>query len=378
MVRLGLVGLGKMGISHLAIANSHPEAEVTAVCDPSTYVIDGIRKFTKFRTYGDYRAMLQEENLDAIIVATPSRSHRDIVQLALDRNISVFCEKPFCLEAAESQRLAAVAASRGLANQVGYHARFIATFREAKRIVDSGALGELHHIKAEAYGGVVLRPARGTWRGTRAEGGGCLYDYASHAVDLVNYLVGAPGKVAGTALNRIFSADVEDAVFSTLMFDNGMTGQIEANWSDESYRKMFMRVTVWGTNGRVTADRQEIQTFIRTSPPGHTGLKKGWTLRNTTDLTEDVWYYLRGEEYSAQLDYFVQRVRDRDSRNISSFESAAETDRVLGMMVADGTQNASLSNDNRSVSNKSLADKLMGNRSLGERPSAGLLHWSRQ
>jgi predicted dehydrogenase len=365
MVRLGLVGLGKMGISHLAIANSHPEAEVAAVCDPSSYVIDGIRKFTKFRTYGDYHAMLQEENLDAIIVATPSRSHRDIVQLALDRNISVFCEKPFCLEPAESQRLAAVAATRGLANQVGYHARFIATFREAKRILDSGALGELHHIKAEAYGGVVLRPARarGTWRGTRAEGGGCLYDYASHAVDLVNYLVGAPGKVAGTALNRIFSADVEDAVVSTLMFDSGMTGQIEANWSDESYRKMFMRVTVWGTNGRVTADRQEIQTFIRTTPPGHTGLRKGWTLRNTTELTENVWYYLRGEEYSAQLDYFIQRVRDRDSKNISSFESAAETDRVLGLMVADGTQNASLSNDNKS---------------LGKRPSVGLLHWSRQ
>ena len=91
MVRLGLVGLGKMGISHLAIANSHPDAEVTAVCDPSTYVIDGIRKFTKFRTYSDYRVMLQDEDLDAIIVATPSRSHRDIVQLALDRDISVFC-----------------------------------------------------------------------------------------------------------------------------------------------------------------------------------------------------------------------------------------------------------------------------------------------
>ena len=277
MVRLGLIGLGKMGISHLAIANSHPEAEVVAVCDPSTYVIDGIRKLTKFRTYSDYRAMLQAEQLDGIIVATPSRAHQDIVQVALDQNISVFCEKPFCLDAAESRRLAATAAARGLANQVGYHARFLATFQEAKRIVNSGALGKLHHIKAEAYGGVVLRPAKGTWRGTRAEGGGCLYDYASHAVDLVNYLVGAPQLVAGTALSRIFSTDVEDAVCSTLMFADGMTGQIEANWSDESYRKMFMRVTVWGTNGRITADRQEIQTFIRNEPDGIRDIRQGWT-----------------------------------------------------------------------------------------------------
>ena len=335
MVRLGVIGLGKMGISHLAIANSHPEAEVVAVCDPSAYVTDAIRKFAKFKTYSDHRAMFGAEQLDAVIIATPSRAHRDVVQAALDRNISVFCEKPFCLDASESRRLAAIAADRGLANQVGYHARFLATFHEAKRIVDSGILGQLHHIKAEAYGGVVLRPAKGTWRGTRAEGGGCLYDYASHAVDLVNYLVGSPKQVAGTALSRVFSADVEDAVCSTLLFANGMTGQIEANWSDESYRKMFIRVTVWGTNGRVTADRQEIQTFIRSNPGNVEGIRQGWNVRFTTELTEGVWYYLRGEEYSSQIDYFVQRVKERSAENISSFESAAETDRVLGMMVAD-------------------------------------------
>jgi scyllo-inositol 2-dehydrogenase (NADP+) len=362
MVRLGLIGLGKMGISHLAIANTHCDAEVAAVCDPNTYVIDGIRKFTKFRTYPDYRAMLQTERLDAVIVATPSGTHQEIVQAALDRDISVFCEKPFCLDPSESRRFAAIATARGLANQVGYHARFLATFREAKRILDSGVLGRLHHVKAEAYGGVVLRPARATWRGSRKEGGGCLYDYASHAVDLVNYLVGAPEQIAGTALSRIFSSDVEDAVCSTLLFQNGMTGQIEANWSDESYRKMFIRLTIWGTNGRITADRQEIQTFIRTNPDGLGDIRQGWTMRSTTDLTDEVWYYLRGEEYSAQLDYFVDRVKERDSQNISSFDSAAETDRVLAMIVADGARNTTVSDSNNRV------------RSM---PAANLLKWAR-
>jgi predicted dehydrogenase len=340
MVRLGLIGLGKMGISHLAIANAHPEAEVVAVCDPSSYVTDAIGKFTKLKTYADYRAMLEADQFDALIVATPSRAHQEIVRVALERDVSVFCEKPFCLDPSESGRLAAAASARGLANQVGYHARFLATFQEAKRIIDSGVLGRLHHIKAEAYGGVVLRPVRGTWRGTRREGGGCLYDYASHAVDLVNYLVGAPESVAGTVLSRVFSAEVEDAVCSTLLFADGMTGQVEANWSDESYRKMFIRVTVWGTNGRITADRQEIQTFIRSNPDRLADVAQGWTARFTTDLTDPVWYYLRGEEYSAQLDYFLRQVKNRDSRNISSFESAARTDRILAMMVADAEHSA--------------------------------------
>ena len=335
MVRVGQIGVGKMGLSHLAIANTHPDAELVGVCDNASLLLDGLRRFAGFKTFSDYRKMLDRERLDAIIVATPTSLHEEIVKAALDRSISVFYEKPFCLNAEHGRSLAALAVERGLVNQVGYHARFLASFQEAKLILESGVLGRLHHIKAEAYGAVVLRPKGGTWRARRKEGGGCLYDYASHAIDLVNFLVGAPVAVSGTMLPSIYSSGVEDAVYSNLVFAGGLTGQIEANWSDPSYRKMTLRVSIWGSNGRMDADRQQVQTYLRNDSGGRHGHTQGWNTRYTTDLTLPMWYYLRGEEYSAQIDYFIRRVKDRNLENISSFEDASKTDQVMAQMAAD-------------------------------------------
>jgi hypothetical protein len=70
---------------------------------------------------------------------------------------------------------------------------------------------------------------------------------------------------------------------------------------------------------------------------------RGWNVRYTTDLTEPVWFYLRGEEYSAQLDYFVRCVEEKRSReNVNSFAEAMITDRAMAMIVADAAKGPSL------------------------------------
>ena len=181
----------------------------------------------------------------------------------------------------------------------------------------------------------MLRPKGSTWRTSKAEGGGCLYDYASHAIDLVNYLVGRPDAVSGTAMHKIYSSDVEDEVYTNFYYANGMTGHIAANWSDESYRKMSTKVTVWGTNGKAIADRQELQVYIRNDRGLPDGFKKGWNVRYTTDLTEPVWFYLRGEEYSAQIDHFIQSIKTGYAETRSTFRSAVDADLVASAMIRD-------------------------------------------
>ena len=101
-------------------------------------------------------------------------------------------------------------------------------------------------------------------------GGGCLYDYAAHPVDLLTWYFGPVERVSGSVLGKVFSKETEDEVFSTLSFANGTTGQLSVSWSDESQRKMTTKVTIWGTHGRIYADRQEIQVFLRAgaTPPG--------------------------------------------------------------------------------------------------------------
>src|SRR6516164_1294005 len=159
MIRAAVVGLGKMGLSHLAILRTHPEIDVVAVCDTFGIMLTGLNRYTGLKIYSDYSELVEKEPLDAVLIATPSRFHGPMVKQALDKNLHVFCEKPFCLDIEEGRALAALARKKGVVNQVGYHYRFLGTFMEAKRLLAFDLIGKIHHIRAEAYGPVVLRPS---------------------------------------------------------------------------------------------------------------------------------------------------------------------------------------------------------------------------
>ncbi|MCV7302831.1 Gfo/Idh/MocA family oxidoreductase [Mycobacterium barrassiae] len=337
MIRTTIVGLGKMGLSHLAILRMHPDLNVVGVCDSTGYVRDVLAKYTGVDCYDDFDRMLTQTNAEAVVVAVPSKLHAPMVEKALTRGMHVFCEKPFVLDVKDGERLVALAERERVVTQVGYHNRFIGAFQEAARIVASGGLGRVHHVRVEAYGPVVLRAKGSTWRGVKAEGGGALYDYACHAIDLTNFVVGeVPRSVDGVVRHSIFSRDVDDEVYCTLRYAGGASGQLCVNWSDESFRKMSTKISVWGTNGRVVADRQECQIYLRDVHPSLPDITKGWTIRYTTDLTEEVWYYLRGEEYSAQIDYFANSIKMGRLDGENSFRSALDCDRVVEMITGVG------------------------------------------
>lgn len=337
MLRAAIIGLGKMGLSHHSMVNAHPQIDLKAVCDTSGYVLDVLAKYTGVRTYGDYKELLSREALDCVFVSTPSKYHTEIVAAAVERGLHVFCEKPFGLDPQAGLELADVAERKRLVNQVGYHYRFVAAFAEAKRLLARKLIGELHHLRAEAYGPVVLRPKGSTWRSQKSEGGGCLFDYACHAIDIVNFLVGQPHAVSGTVLNNVFSQDVDDEIYSTFHFAAGLKGQLATNWSDETYRKMSLKLTLWGTNGRINVDRQEIQVYLRSLDEPFEDFKPGWNVRYTTALTKPVWFYVRGEEYSAQIDHFVRCIQD-GAEPLSTFRTASEATLVAAAMRADATK----------------------------------------
>lgn len=350
MLKVAVVGLGKMGMSHHAMINAHPEVSVDAVCDSTGYVLDILNKYTGVATYTDFDAMLREVPLDAIIIATPSSLHAKMVRAALEKGLHVFCEKPFCLATKDGAELTQFAREKGLVTQVGYHNRFVGAFREVKRLLDTGVIGEVTHVLAEAYGPVVLRPKGATWRTQRSEGGGCLYDYAAHPLNLVTWFFGQPYGVGGTVLNSVFSKETDDEVVGTLFYEDGKNAQVSVNWSDESFRKMTTKISIWGKAGRIYADRQECQVFLRDTARIPEGYTQGWNVRYTTELTDEVWFYIRGEEYSAQLDYFVQAVKNKQTDNVNSFASALETDRVIAMMIADADKGAPTQADDATTS----------------------------
>jgi predicted dehydrogenase len=334
MVRAGLIGLGKMGISHCAILGAHPDVDLVAVCDTSSLLNDVFKRHTKFEFFTDYKKMIDTMKLDAIVIASPTKFHADMVSYSLQNNINVFCEKPFSLNAEDGKALAKQANDLKLVNQVGYHNRFIGTFNEAKRLLSANILGELYHFVGESYGPVVLKEKGGTWRSEKGQGGGCLYDYASHTIDLINFILGKTVKVRGTQLKSIFSVDVEDAVYSSVTLQSGLTGQLSVNWSDDTYRKMSTSVTVLGKKGKLIVDATELKVYLKEENKA-LGFEKGWSTKYITELTPLVNYNLRGEEYTSQIDHFIDCVKNKKSTNISSFASATDTDELITLLLKD-------------------------------------------
>jgi predicted dehydrogenase/glycosyltransferase involved in cell wall biosynthesis len=337
VVNVAVVGLGKMGLSHLSMINAHPSARVVGVCDATKYLRDVLNKYTGVPTYADFAGMLDQAKPDAVIIATPTHLHGSMVREALERGIHVFCEKPLYTDPAESVALTALAAERNVVTQVGYHNRFVASFGEVRRLLNLGAIGPVNTALAEAYGPVVLKPSGQSWRSQRTTGGGSLYDYAAHPLNLLTWYLGEPVGVSGGALTSVFSAEIDDAVAATMYYPTG-TAQLCVNWSDESQRKMTTKITLWGTHGRIYADRQEIQVYLRDTAPIPDGYRAGWNVRYTTDMAEAPWFYLRGEEYSAQLDAFVQRASVGKTEGENDFASATLTDRVLAAISDDAAR----------------------------------------
>jgi predicted dehydrogenase len=331
-LRVGIIGTGKMGLSHFAIANALPDAAVVAVCDTSRYVLSVLKKYAGVETFTRHEEMIDEARLDAVLVATPTATHFPCARYALEKGLHVFVEKPLTLSPAESRALSELAIQRKRVNQVGFHNRFIGTFQEARRLVRAGALGQVSNIHGSAFGQVVVKEQNQTWRSRKSEGGGCLHDYACHVVDLMNFLVGPPSSVPGARLQTIFSQDVEDAVSAVFDYGGRMSGVLETNWSDETYRKMSTTITIHGTQGKLVADRQELKVYLRAGFRFE-DFEEGWNTRYITALQKPVSFYLRGEEYSAQLEAFYQAIRSGDLAHENSFASSYETDRVLDLII---------------------------------------------
>ena len=335
MVKTVIIGLGKMGISHCSILGAHPDVDMAAMCDTDSLLQSAFRKMTRIACYTDYKKMIDEVKPDAVFVVTPTKMHYEMVMYALEHGCHVFCEKPFCLTPGEGEKMVALAKAKGLVNQVGYHNRFIGTFNEMKRLLASGIIGKPFHFMCEAYGPVVLKSKGGTWRSDKKNGGGCVMDYAAHVLNLINYITGSRLIDAkGTFMPNIFSKEVDDAVYSTLYLENGLKGQLSVNWSDGTHRKMTTSLKIEGDRGKLEADATTLKIYLKEDNVEE-NLKKGWNIKYITDLTEQVFFNLRGEEYSSEVDHFIQCIKIGGLNQRSSFESALHTDYIINKLIED-------------------------------------------
>lgn len=328
MKNIALIGVGKMGMSHLAIANQTPGLKVAAICDTSKQLLRLIEKNANFNCYTDYRKMVEEVDLDGVMVIVPNAFHFDIAKYCIEKGIHLFVEKPFTSNYNDSKNLVELAEEHHIKGQVGYVNRFNPIFQKVKYLLDQNVIGEVSNYINRMTGGVVLKETSKGWRNDYDKGGGCLFDYGPHCFDLSTYFFGVDVKVNSAVLKRVFSTAVDDVVYSTLLHNDRIFGINYINWSDPSVRKATNSIEIMGAKGKIVANKQEFSVYM-TEKNSKLGLEKGWNKSYITDENTFVPYYLRGEDFTRQLVEFSDLLNGKLTESTSSFYTASVTDRLL-------------------------------------------------
>jgi scyllo-inositol 2-dehydrogenase (NADP+) len=303
-----VVGGGKMGLSHLAILNRLLDRGQVAVVDPS--------RLTRFifgrigiRTFASLDAALAASKTWAgAVVATPTASHYSIARTLLERGIPCFIEKPLTLDPTRSSALLELQQQRATVAQMGFVLRFVQPFVRLRAIVQSGVLGAPLEYRARMLGNVVTKPENDSWRTDFQRGGGCLNEYGPHLIDLCRAIFGDVQTIERAAFGRVHSTRGDDHSDIQWRHSQGAVGTLRLDWCDTSRRKSYTDFDVQFEHGRVHANIAEIR--VEPAPEANLDMTQLAALTAPT-LPFPVNFYLRGEEFTLQLELFLERVLGR-------------------------------------------------------------------
>jgi len=218
-MRLGIIGLGSMGMHHVDDVRKYEFVREVVGFDISKEARQRAEA-TGVRTVASLSALLAEKP-DAAIVVTPPVSHADYIRKCLDAGIPVFTEKPLSTDVAEGRELVALAAKKGLNFQVGFEMPYNGSLVGMKDVVDRGLIGTPQLMSLVQISG---SPAGGF---RRAVHGGIFYEKLCHEIDIFRYFLGEPERVMAVSGPQILRHyDVPDNVLSCLEFPDGRQGQI--------------------------------------------------------------------------------------------------------------------------------------------------------
>lgn len=177
----------------------------------------------KLRLSGTLEDLLADDEIDAVVLATPHTAHFGQIMAAASTGKHVYCEKPFCLTGAEAAKALDALAENGLKVAVGHHRRFLPNTIALKRIIDAGELGEM--VQIEGNFSDDLSRLAGTWRANHGESpSGGMTSLGIHVVDLFIHLFGRIEYVHAISRRVAMPFDIDDATVVLLRFSSGQLG----------------------------------------------------------------------------------------------------------------------------------------------------------
>ncbi|OGV63479.1 MAG: hypothetical protein A2498_09220 [Lentisphaerae bacterium RIFOXYC12_FULL_60_16] len=267
-VRLGVIGCGGMGSSHISYFDKVNGLAFTAVADILPAAVKRhTEKHPNLKGFSSGAALMKSGLVDAVLIATPHYDHPVLTRLAFQHGLHVLCEKPVAVTAGEAERTnQAYRKVKGkVVFGVMFNQRTSPAWRKVRQMVTEGWLGEITRVnwiitnwfRSQAYfnsGGW-----RATWGG---EGGGVLINQCPHNLDLFQWFVGMPVEVtAQVALGKYHRIEVEDEVIATMRFKNGATGVFITSTGESPGTN---RLEITGDRGRLVTDGGSTIEFIHT------------------------------------------------------------------------------------------------------------------
>ncbi len=309
-VKLGLVGLGGMGRSHLKRLLELEEIELVGIADVNQAAVEAVSAEQRVPGFTSHVALMEESGAEAVLIAVPHPFHAPIAIDAAQRGLHVLSEKPIAVTVSEADQMIEACRKAGVLLGVNFQRRLEAANRKVKEIIDSGTLGEIYEFEMISTAWYRLQSYydQGAWRGTwKGEGGGILANQTPHNLDLWTWFVGSPSSVTATVLTRFHNIETENTVHAIMEYPGQMTGYFRATTADPIGED---RVEVHGTKGRLVCKRRSLQLCRYGTPvPTHIHEAKDRKSQPFTTEWEDVDLDSQSGSYGDVSVQFARAIR---------------------------------------------------------------------
>lgn len=266
MYRAVIVGFGGMGFHHIDLMKEAKQLQCYGVydIDPSKYEKNRVKNL---KIYPSYEAVLQDQEVDLVVIATPNDIHKDLCIQALEAHKHVVCEKPVTLNANEMKAIMEVANRVGMVFMVHQNRRWDEDYIMIKNLLEKQTLGDVFNIESRVHG---ANGVPGDWRKEKRYGGGMMLDWGVHLIDQILDCVHATIISIYCDLSFRLGNDCDDGFQLILTFDNSMKARIEVGttnfikmprWYVQGANGTAM-INEWGSTGDITIRNDMVSEVV--------------------------------------------------------------------------------------------------------------------
>jgi len=341
LIKVGVVGMGKMGLLHGSTLCSFDDVEFIGFADENKFVIDTFKDLKPdWVITNDFRSLIEKNDINVIFITTPISTHYDIISYCLKNNISFFVEKPAFSTLEQAKTLSDLIHLSKSKSMVGYMMRFIETFKKGKELISNKVLGKIHNFEGTMYISQLFKPGKGWRYDPKISGGGVVMHQTCHIIDLINWYFGYPAEIASTIIN-LYSAQVEDYAHISLKYDDKLFGWVDSTWSKYNKRMLTTKIHCEGEFGTLTVDDDNVKIFL-TVDRGE--FKKGWTNISKLEISKGVEIDFGAPYYSQQSRYLIDIIKNNYSsdsqQQIHDINESIKLHRVIDCIYS-SNQNSS-------------------------------------